>query len=1648
MDINRKTQQVNTFTGGMNTDTADSMLSNNQYKHAVNLRYITNTASNQGELHPINKPDVIAKIGKTLIADDQTCEIITTVNIRNTVVALVSHIYKEATKDAFVPDFDVKPYIEYFYILRLLFKDGKYKGYEVVLGPCEDYKVTDKLSIETRYEDETVQKLYIADGKNPIMSVNVMQYNGTKISNLYTAPSVTFQKLKFDDFISGSLAASTVQYSYQLYKKYGRESLISPPTKKLDIVNVNITNKYLTPNTQSSEQGEQYEGVAERKITNCGVKLSVDLSGVEYFDSIKVYRISQFNNSETPTVELIIDTKITDKKFVIKDNGLNALEKLDLGLYNSISGIHIIPQVIKQKNNILFVGSLKEQQFSNEAFETYDARAFSFNEEGVGRVFNQAGDKLPYTAENFPADVANIPYEYCINKSSDINKLYTLHSDDIKDWTYNINSGEYDRYTIPQGGVRNWKFYGGSGKNISWRFVVTPLVGDASQSTLDSWNGHYGVEHDTCYYGRPEHRARKLKAYYITSEGEYVPTGGAGSSDTILPSDWNSSNNLTNVMDYSSPRIAMSYKSLRRDELYRYGIVLYDKFGNRSSVRWIADIRVPNMYIPGFQTFDCKSLLPKAEGVYGTVTQYDREQYDELTVNSLGIEFTIHNLPEDCVSYEIVRADRTINDIATLSQGVVSRPMQPVYHRYDKRTHEFANMLMPTGLLTTQRVWHGDTYHAHITTNNGTNVDTAEASNYRNGTIFQFISPEMSYHKDSTFESLKQFKLDVNPQLYVFGATGFRSYQPGIDTSGDINQADPRNGFYAINPAVSNCNLYLQASRIGIFDIAKDKEGTDYSAHIIDQPINDRHSISLHSSAYFRAFHAIRARYALDGIGYHPSCLAPTYDSVANEVLEAQRHTVYNNANNFMDAVNRSYAYIKLYNKSSRVFLRGHYRNQLDQDCYYEAGFHGYPAIYTHTYDKCAVEEIKNSVDFAWNDMVDSSEKAKYSTKYQNIGNYNYCNWVAGARFNGGIDSMTKEHDYDVSKFESETNLVGPAGPCLLFSINNKWEVNKLNVMTDVGNRESYPFTDTIGTDRAGTITLEEVKGTPANPITSPYNIVLKNTNRIMPVAGEKYLKVNRLTSRKFSYEEVVVQADKEHNYFLIYCGLIPESISGTYLTNMRKQTTPYGGYSWDSIQNTKYYSTGDSFVVKRDTNGNLINNRNAVFSGDCYIVPFEYTSLYKFWTPRRVAITTNITYCIPVETNINIMREYGTNLSKDFGKYEKFTITNIQQQASNVNNKFQQSKPQYLYNSAYSSPNRASLHLAITDGAKSTLVTNLDTRIRYSEQKTNKESSDSWLKFKAANYLDVDGQYGEVTHLDVFDDNLIFFQTNAVGRLAVNDRVTLQDTNSMQIALGTGGVLERYDYITEHNGMYRRQFASVTTDKGLYWYDWFRNEILKFSLQGGVTCISKEKTVQNVLNQVWHTSTTSDDLFSSAQHRYILKYDKRYEEVLFSITNRGAIGDTLVFNEQLQQFTSFYQFVAESWFTYDHHTYATTLDTIHKYHGEKPVEYASLEYVVNENAGITKVFDNQSLIMSPLGVKENNTEVYYNSNIGTINPMTPSITTREGNVDYAIPRIQNSSVGNRIRGKWLSCGIRFTGNSLNNISLTSIITKYRISWS
>ena len=224
-------------------------------------------------------------------------------------------------------------------------------------------------------------------------------------------------------------------------------------------------------------------------------------------------------------------------------------------------------------------------------------------------------------------------------------------------------------------------------------------------------------------------------------------------------------------------------KSLRRDEVYRYGIILYDKYGQASPVKWIADIRTPNMHYKGCETFYS----------HGTIKDSADNDYKciDLVVRPLGIQFKVNNLPTGCISYEIVRCNRREADIATVSQGVIARPIRKtdVPSSLNKSSFPYT----PTGFLTTAEYWSGwesflkrkvkydgedgdfiaaprMVFHPEILEKE-MQKDSMEADNYENDSVYQFVSPEVSYLPDSFYSQIKDYDLRLNSQRYLFGST-------------------------------------------------------------------------------------------------------------------------------------------------------------------------------------------------------------------------------------------------------------------------------------------------------------------------------------------------------------------------------------------------------------------------------------------------------------------------------------------------------------------------------------------------------------------------------------------------------------------------------------------------------------------------------------------------------------------------------------------------------------------------------------------------------------------------------------------------------------------------------------------------------------
>ena len=503
-------------------------------------------------------------------------------------------------------------------------------------------------------------------------------------------------------------------------------------------------------------------------------------------------------------------------------------------------------------------------------------------------------------------------------------------------------------------------------------------------------------------------------------------------------------------------------------------------------------------------------------------------------------------------------------------------------------------------------------------------------------------------------------------------------------------------------------------------------------------------------------------------------------------------------------------------------------------------------------------------------------------------------------------------------------------------------------------------------------------------------------------------------------------------------------------VVNIEKQSvTPYGGLSEEAYQKNTFYSFGDFKTISEEdvmSQDDTITSTINIYSGDVYNCMFLYNSAHAWESDRYYATAYPTIYAVPVQSRIDL-RGISGDLYVDF----KDTPHSYWfQDISGYYNGLVQDKDAYVYNTSYSVDRTA---LSYTYQQKKTIDDSLhDTRVHYSEIKTNGELLDSWTNFKPLNYLDVDSRYGEITNLRLFKDTLVFWQTGATGVLSVNERTMLQDVNDTNIILGNGDVLQRYDYLTTKYGMAPDQFCDTQSDTTLYWWDKYNKDLIMYP--GGQTVLPMKisKTVSSLLNKSTISSPT-------------LAYDNKYKEIIFSELDNGL---SLAYSEIIQQFISLYKVsfqhsvqLEDKLLLISNYEDEPDLQKQHdnvyiwNRHGVELTPF--LQYIVNDKNTFVKVYDNVQVgtgdqffynkqseqiedQLNQLKFKFNTTGQQSNKEVN-INK-----TYREYDLRFAVPRNNNAEYCDRMRGKTMQCEL--SSDSSTDFSLQYIITKYRISWS
>lgn len=1633
MDTKQNNYAINEFKGGMNSDLSYDVLQPNQYVFGENIRITTNALISQinnsntkeGSLSAIPEGVQIDTYQNIIIKDILAAGsigevgVILTRNNNNT-----WSIYK-ITKEN-----DVFKYTKIFTSTKQVSHDNKFS---IVLNKEIDNDII----------------LYIADGINQMMCININNeeyyQNLTSEDQLISGYYFPQRKINITETIVGNLKTGQIQYTYRFYKKRGIKSKLAPLTNKLQVIDSQKTIE---------------EGNAENTTTGMGFKLliSVDDYCLKTFDKVQVYRIYYSKSNVDSEIELIYDGFIENRSLLqINDTGIIALERYNIDEFNTLDGLQLIPQSIEQNQNYMFAANVEDITKLKIDKTAFDARSFSMNSDKIICLHNQddiqyngVQYRLQYTDnETDISKLKNIDENLSLNKYADIN----LKMDENED---------YCRFD-------DQLYYGGIGSNVSWRFITTPiLIHDEAQinnhippKDLDS-----GVQ--KLYY---------LKYNTETKEIDLEDTKHYTNQSVFLQNGI-----CENTVSYENPVTSSLFRSLKRDEVYRYGIILYDNYGRKSDVQWIADIRTPS-----FDKFNITKYDTDINGEFSTNSVLTIKQ--SLVRNSSLPGFGSEEYVNDAILNQIQQCKEDGVDINIAVSQSISY-YTPVYKSslvHLKRgqkiklsiyrdsvvriygfSYQWYTRSQPGSIVTLFPIEYRGQQLATNSILNLSDLLTDQTQGHINNIELKIVGKlvipdlklQISPYEDTYYEvpqdchayiehycsvnyNREEYSYEAGYLMlrdeYLFSDFGQSDIQYYLEVLNEDQEEQKPTNTKKIKGLISyplgiQFNVHDLPDNISAYQIVRCDKPNAYTKNLLQcvaaRPIRQKISKKTEIDRYSPYY----PHYILNAQPYAISTSNQTYDvkTMYKSYQLADTDAVTN-----MGSTDERNVF-QLY--SPEITLqRNTTLQKINRQCninFFACCFHQYMPMPTS-----AIYEV-SSGDYvlmytrqdAWKSFVPSVNPVqKYDKSSLNLMyTYYFCDCITheteddcNFEINGISDVLNPHWESGFSNVQLGSGTVQlesgeeqyTAGVITFATKNYKSYISTVHDKEFLNwhcngmyNMKAYKDDADYGQTESGAYMLvENIDGNTrkrsANGLIGPgpicYVVSLENKTK-SPIYKMLPIKLN---------EQIV-------------------GTSCAYICNVTHKASQFAGYTKEDKKYDIYYGFGN-FVRKDDA----IDGYN-VFDGDIYITPFEIVQMYKAYdfNDKQSLLSGQFVYYVAIESSINNFFNYGYN-------YTNTSSKNIQIDPGEITGIAVQERPSNQYNTIYSSNNTSNDIYNTEDDEDD--INLISQRIYYSNVKTSGENIDQYSHFSPLNYIDVDTRYGEITNILSNKDILYCWQDNAFGRIHVNERSLISDQNNNTIQLGTGGVMQRIDYIDLHYGMSKYQHAAVGVEDKIYWIDDKNKAILVSDGQRAIN-LSEQLNVQNIINERFNQNCPE------------IHYDVQNQELLCKCLN----DDQIVFNTKLNVATSLYTRKYLDILTLNNTLYGIdnrlNLKQYNNIAQQDDILYmpSTIKFVVNTNASTTKVFDNQELVLAGQYSKSSQVQRFidtkqftFSTNISDSTKANIQYSTREGNIEYTVPRVDNAVYGNRQRGKWMCVEIKDKAYN-TNLAISHIITKFRQSFS
>ena len=334
------------------------------------------------------------------------------------------------------------------------------------------------------------------------------------------------------------------------------------------------------------------------------------------------------------------------------------------------------------------------------------------------------------------------------------------------------------------------------------------------------------------------------------------------------------------------------------------------------------------------------------------------------------------------------------------------------------------------------------------------------------------------------------------------------------------------------------------------------------------------------------------------------------------------------------------------------------------------------------------------------------------------------------------------------------------------------------------------------------------------------------------------------------------IKVDKTPNNNYLYIAELYKDVPESVL---------YGGNSKEAINNNTWIPIGEDIDIRDKTDITLIGTE-----GDTYYQRYDCLKTYAYTQEDQNQLIDTVSFM--VETHQNLDGRYDKNRNN---------ISNLYINPTNFN----------LFNPVYNQDNNYFNYHILDDRFKQT---NFPNTITWTKEKHILSDIDEWTNITMASTLDLDGDKGQVTSLNTFNNEIFCFQEKGLSNILFNSRVQIPASDGVSIEITNGLKVQGKRYISNMVGC-QNKWSIVETPSGLYFMDNNTSSIYQFN--GQISSLTDKLGFKSWMNEVNNYSVWNPIDYSNFKSFY----DRGNDDIYF--INKDYC---LCYSEYLQQFTSF----------------------------------------------------------------------------------------------------------------------------------------------